>query len=86
MYCVLVRAYVCEYVCVFVRTCVCACVRTCVCLVVELHLVLLMCVCAGYLVFDRIRRKSQYVPPGSIKPVMLPGTVFLFNAQQTGLV
>ena len=22
--------------------------------------------------FDRIRRKSQYTPPGSIKPIMLP--------------
>ena len=29
---------------------------------------------SGYLVFDRIRRKSTYMPPGSVKPVMLPGT------------
>lgn len=27
---------------------------------------------AGNLVFDRIRRKSQYTPPGSVKPIMLP--------------
>ncbi len=34
-----------------------------------------VCVCGvlGYLVYDRIRRKSQYVPPGSIKPIALPG-------------
>ena len=30
----------------------------------------------GYLVFDRIRRKSTYMPPGSVKPVMLPGKIW----------
>jgi len=29
----------------------------------------------GYLVFDRIRRKSTYLPPGATKPVMLPGAL-----------
>ena len=26
----------------------------------------------GYLVYDRIRRKSTFLPPGASKPVMLP--------------
>ena len=37
---------------------------------------MLHCV-TGYLVFDRIRRKSQLVHSGASKPVMLPGKLHL---------
>lgn len=43
-----------------------------------MYVILSACICVavslipGNLVFDRIRRKSQYTPPGSIKPIMLP--------------
>ncbi len=41
-------------------------------------------IASGHLVFDRIRRKSTYLPPGATKPVMLPENFTSDQVPQSG--